>query len=121
MNTHNEMPIGKALTSGLLAGLVAGIAMAVAMLVLACLQVATPLTIIGDRLSFLFRWARFCRSWAALAVTIISRNSVSARQLRASFWLASLEAQSSAWSCGVSHGATCPVGGSGCSCACRLS
>jgi len=51
MNTHNEMPIGKALTSGLLAGLVAGIAMAVAMLVLACLQVATPLTIIGDRLS----------------------------------------------------------------------
>src|SRR6201993_1850263 len=45
------MSTGKALASGLLAGLLAGIAMAVAMLVLACLQVATPLTIIGDRLS----------------------------------------------------------------------
>src|SRR6059058_5148913 len=41
----------KALSAGLLAGLVAGIAMTVVMLVLACLGVATPLAIIGDRLS----------------------------------------------------------------------
>src|SRR5207253_8372475 len=41
----------KALSAGLLAGLVAGIAMTVVMLVLACFGVATPLAIIGDRLS----------------------------------------------------------------------
>ena len=41
----------KAFAVGLLAGLIAGIAMTVAMLVLACLGVATPLAIIGDRLS----------------------------------------------------------------------
>jgi len=41
----------KALFAGLLAGLVAGIAMTVVMLLLAWLGVATPLTIIGDRLS----------------------------------------------------------------------
>lgn len=41
----------KALTTGLLAGLVAGIAMTLMMLVLACIGVATPLAIIGDRLS----------------------------------------------------------------------
>src|SRR5205807_8270347 len=41
----------KALSAGLLAGLVAGIAMTVVMLVLACFGVATPLVIIGDRLS----------------------------------------------------------------------
>jgi DMSO/TMAO reductase YedYZ molybdopterin-dependent catalytic subunit len=41
----------KALFAGLLAGLVAGIAMTVTMLVLACFGVATPLAIIGDRLS----------------------------------------------------------------------
>src|SRR2546421_9224879 len=41
----------KALSAGLLAGLVAGIAMTVVMLILACFGVATPLGIIGDRLS----------------------------------------------------------------------
>jgi DMSO/TMAO reductase YedYZ molybdopterin-dependent catalytic subunit len=41
----------KALSVGLLAGLIAGIAMTVVMLVLACFGVATPLAIIGDRLS----------------------------------------------------------------------
>src|SRR2546421_11443579 len=41
----------KALSAGLLAGLVAGIAMTVVMLLLACFGVATPLAIIGDRLS----------------------------------------------------------------------
>src|SRR6266478_1805851 len=41
----------KALSAGLLAGLVAGIAMTAVMLVLACFGVATPLAIIGDRLS----------------------------------------------------------------------
>src|ERR1700704_1823022 len=45
------MTKSKALLVGLLAGLIAGIAMTVAMLVLACFGVATPLTIIGDRLS----------------------------------------------------------------------
>jgi DMSO/TMAO reductase YedYZ molybdopterin-dependent catalytic subunit len=41
----------KAISAGLLAGLVAGIAMTFVMLLLACFGVATPLTIIGDRLS----------------------------------------------------------------------
>jgi DMSO/TMAO reductase YedYZ molybdopterin-dependent catalytic subunit len=41
----------KAIAVGLLAGLVAGIAMTTAMLLLATLGVATPLVIIGDRLS----------------------------------------------------------------------
>jgi DMSO/TMAO reductase YedYZ molybdopterin-dependent catalytic subunit len=41
----------KALTAGLLAGLVAALAMTVVMLLLACFGVATPLAIIGDRLS----------------------------------------------------------------------
>src|SRR5947207_4065784 len=41
----------KAFSAGLLAGLVAGIAMTVVMLILACFGVATPLAIIGDRLS----------------------------------------------------------------------
>src|ERR1700730_15571175 len=41
----------KALSAGLLAGLVAGIAMTGVMLALACFGVATPLAIIGDRLS----------------------------------------------------------------------
>ncbi|MEY2536866.1 MAG: hypothetical protein QOG67_606, partial [Verrucomicrobiota bacterium] len=45
------MSVGKSVLLGLLAGLVAGIAMTVMMLVLACLGVATPLTIIGDRIS----------------------------------------------------------------------
>src|SRR5437016_8465884 len=42
---------GKALSTGLLAGLVAAIAMTVVMLLLACFGIATPLAIIGDRLS----------------------------------------------------------------------
>src|ERR1700722_15375893 len=41
----------KAIIAGLLAGLVAAIAMTVAMLILACFGVATPIAIIGDRLS----------------------------------------------------------------------
>src|ERR1700739_2877804 len=41
----------KALFAGLLAGVLAGIAMNVAMLLLAVFGVATPLAIIGDRLS----------------------------------------------------------------------
>jgi DMSO/TMAO reductase YedYZ molybdopterin-dependent catalytic subunit len=41
----------KAISAGLLAGLVAGIVMTTAMLLLAVLGVATPLVIIGDRLS----------------------------------------------------------------------
>ena len=45
------MTRSKALSAGLLAGLIAGIAMTVVMLVLACFGVATPLAIIGDRLS----------------------------------------------------------------------
>ncbi len=45
------MSRSKAFLAGLLAGLVAGIAMIVVMLVLACFGVATPLAIIGDRLS----------------------------------------------------------------------
>src|SRR6266700_4671224 len=45
------MSRSKAIFAGLLAGLVAGIAMTVVMLLLACFGVATPLAIIGDRLS----------------------------------------------------------------------
>jgi DMSO/TMAO reductase YedYZ molybdopterin-dependent catalytic subunit len=45
------MSRSKAIFAGLLAGLVAGITMTTAMLLLACFGVATPLTIIGDRLS----------------------------------------------------------------------
>ena len=41
----------KAFSSGLLAGLVAAVAMTVVMLFLACAGIATPLLIIGDRLS----------------------------------------------------------------------
>src|SRR5881394_943673 len=45
------MSRSKALFAGLLAGLIGGTAMTVVMLVLACFGVATPLAIIGDRLS----------------------------------------------------------------------
>src|SRR5438045_2349722 len=45
------MSVPKALFAGLLAGLIAGAAMTVTMLLLACFGVATPLAIIGDRLS----------------------------------------------------------------------
>src|SRR6266513_6188380 len=41
----------KAIAAGLLAGCIAAIAMTVVMLLLGCLGVATPLLIIGDRLS----------------------------------------------------------------------
>lgn len=41
----------KAFSAGLLAGLIAGLAMTVVMLLLACFGMATPLVIIGDRLS----------------------------------------------------------------------
>src|SRR5436309_12135605 len=45
------MSRAKGFFAGLLAGFVAAIAMAVMMLLLACFGVATPLVIIGDRLS----------------------------------------------------------------------
>src|SRR5438067_13800678 len=45
------MTKAKAFFVGLLAGLVAGIAMTIVMLLLACFGIATPLAIIGDRLS----------------------------------------------------------------------
>src|SRR5437773_5144700 len=45
------MSRAKGFSAGLLAGFVAAIAMAVMMLLLACFGVATPLVIIGDRLS----------------------------------------------------------------------
>jgi DMSO/TMAO reductase YedYZ molybdopterin-dependent catalytic subunit len=47
------MPVSrsKALAVGLLAGLIAGLALTVAVLLLAWFQIATPLVIIGDRLS----------------------------------------------------------------------
>src|SRR5207237_10172490 len=45
------MSKSKAFAAGLLAGLVAGIAMTVVMLILALFGLATPLAIIGDRLS----------------------------------------------------------------------
>src|ERR1700747_674847 len=61
MNTHHEVPIGKALCTGLLVGLVAGIAMTVVMLILACFGVATTLTIIGDRLSVFISPGPFLR------------------------------------------------------------
>src|SRR3954454_8477725 len=51
MNSPNELSTGRALLAGLLAGLVAGVAMTGVMLVLAWFGVATPLAIIGDRLS----------------------------------------------------------------------
>src|SRR5216117_462092 len=41
----------KAIFAGLVAGLLAGIVLTTTMLLLACLRVATPLFIIGDRLS----------------------------------------------------------------------
>ena len=49
------MSRSKALFTGLLAGLIAGIAMTVVMLALACFGVATPLAVIGDRLSVFIR------------------------------------------------------------------
>lgn len=49
------MSRSKAILAGLLAGLVAGIAMTVTMLVLAQFGIATPLTIIGDRISVFFK------------------------------------------------------------------
>src|SRR2546430_9456906 len=51
MNPTNELQRSQALFAGLLAGLIAGIAMTVVMLMLALFGVATPLAIIGDRLS----------------------------------------------------------------------
>jgi DMSO/TMAO reductase YedYZ molybdopterin-dependent catalytic subunit len=51
-DSHCVMISGtKAISAGLLAGFVAGIAMTFVMLLLACFGIATPLTIIGDRLS----------------------------------------------------------------------
>jgi len=49
------MSRSKAIPAGLLAGLVAGITMTTLMLLLACFEIATPLTIIGDRISVFFK------------------------------------------------------------------
>src|SRR3981189_1992957 len=49
------MSRSKAILAGLLAGLVGGIAMTLTMLVLAQFRIATPLTIIGDRISVFFK------------------------------------------------------------------
>src|ERR1700730_2551039 len=49
------MSRSRAIFAGLLAGLVAGIAMTTVMLLFACFGVATPLTIIGDRISVFFK------------------------------------------------------------------
>lgn len=51
MRSPDQISRGKAIVTGLVAGLVAAIAMIVVMLLLAYFGVATPLTIIGDRLS----------------------------------------------------------------------
>jgi DMSO/TMAO reductase YedYZ molybdopterin-dependent catalytic subunit len=51
MTSPDELSRGKAIATGLLAGLVAAIVMTALMLLLACFGVATPLVIIGDRLS----------------------------------------------------------------------
>ena len=50
-NSADKLSLTRAVFAGLLAGLVAGIAMTLVMLVLALFGVATPLAIIGDRLS----------------------------------------------------------------------
>src|SRR4029434_10236302 len=51
MTLPHELSRGKAIAAGLLACLVAAIAMTAMMLLLACFGIATPLVIIGDRLS----------------------------------------------------------------------
>jgi DMSO/TMAO reductase YedYZ molybdopterin-dependent catalytic subunit len=51
MSSPNQLSTWKGIAAGLLAGFVAGIAMTAMMLLLACFGVATPLVIIGDRLS----------------------------------------------------------------------
>jgi DMSO/TMAO reductase YedYZ molybdopterin-dependent catalytic subunit len=51
MSSPNQLSTWKAIAAGLLAGFVAAIAMTAMMLLLACFGVATPLVIIGDRLS----------------------------------------------------------------------
>jgi DMSO/TMAO reductase YedYZ molybdopterin-dependent catalytic subunit len=51
VTSTNQLSARKAIAAGLLAGLVAAIAMTVVMFLLACFGVATPLVIIGDRLS----------------------------------------------------------------------
>src|ERR1700738_3715595 len=55
------MSKSKALAAGLVAGLVAGIAMTVAMLFLAWFGIATPLAIIGDRLSVFIKTGPFLK------------------------------------------------------------
>src|ERR1700731_5220525 len=51
MNSSQQLRTSKVIFVGLLAGFIAGLAMTVTMLLLAWFQVATPLGIIGDRLS----------------------------------------------------------------------
>src|ERR1044071_750916 len=51
MSSPNQLSTWKAIAAGLLAGSVAAIAMTAMMLLLACFGVATPLVVIGDRLS----------------------------------------------------------------------
>jgi DMSO/TMAO reductase YedYZ molybdopterin-dependent catalytic subunit len=51
MTLPDELSRGKAIAAGFLAGLIAATAMTAMMLLLACFGIATPLVIIGDRLS----------------------------------------------------------------------
>jgi DMSO/TMAO reductase YedYZ molybdopterin-dependent catalytic subunit len=51
VNTTNQFSVWQAISAGLLAGFIAALAMTMMMLPLACFGVATPLVIIGDRLS----------------------------------------------------------------------
>jgi DMSO/TMAO reductase YedYZ molybdopterin-dependent catalytic subunit len=55
------MTKSKAISAGLLAGLIAGIAITVTMLVLASFGIATPLAIIGDRLSVFIKPGPFLK------------------------------------------------------------
>src|SRR6202047_2439277 len=61
MSSSNELRSSKTVFTGLLAGLVAGIAMTVVMLILAMFGVATPLAIIGDRLSVFIKPGPFLK------------------------------------------------------------
>ena len=70
MTLPHELSRGKAIAAGLVAGLVAAIAMTVVMLLLACFGVATPLVIIGDRLSVFIPRDHFFRSWERSVATI---------------------------------------------------
>ena len=74
MSSPNELRTSKAVSAGLLAGLVAGIAMTVTMLVLAWLGIATPLAIIGDRLSVFIPPGPFLALMGKVGVSVSPAN-----------------------------------------------